>query len=153
MLSSAPAHSRAWLGAAPVIHQSCRHMQAEVPGPVPALPLAHHNTIMLQEGCSPSSECCSLACRSKTRQILGVDLRRWTLLGIIVILVILLISLVARLRGAQPRTLPQVQVQGGWGVVLLLLGAQVASTCVCAVLQALAGVSAHQRCCAGTAPQ
>ena len=55
----------------------------------------------------------SVACRSKTRQILGVDLRRWTLLGIIAILVILLTSLVARLRGAQLRALPQVQVQGG----------------------------------------
>ena len=60
-----------------------------------------------------------MACRSRNRQILGVDLQRWTLLGIIVILVILLVSLVARLRGAQPRAPPQVQVQGevAWLVV------------------------------------
>ena len=62
------------------------------------------------------SECCTAVCRSKTRQILGVDLRRWTLLGIIAILLILLISLVARLRGPQPHALPQVQVQGGLSV-------------------------------------
>ena len=129
--------------------------------------MLHHKTTTPQyDHAAAPSECCTSACRSKARQILGVDLQRWTLLGIIVILLILLISLVARLRGAQPRALPQMQVQGGlFSLFTLAFGAapsyaavsgataQVASTATCAVLPALAGMSAHQRCHAGRAPR
>ena len=103
-------------------------------GQVPGIALAHNKTTMLQPPVSAALN----VCRSKTRQILGVDLRRWTLLGIIVILLILLISLVARLRGAQPRALPQVQVQGGLLSLLWL------SVRLLAMLQCLAE-HLHQR--------
>ena len=101
---------------------------------------------MLQESCSPCIDCCTSACRPKNRQILGVDLRRWSLAGIIAILVILVIGLAARLRGAQPRALLQVQVQGVLFSVVLLQGL------LLAMLQRLVDVIKHlcQRSAAST---
>ena len=114
---TAPAHIRAGLAVVRVSQQSCIQVQRSETGAGTGAKRSA-GTPHSDQAAAPS-ECCTSACRSKSRQILGVDLRRWTFLGIIVILVILLVSLVARLRGAQPRALPQVQVQGGLSCFLL----------------------------------